>query len=163
MHGNQVLLPTYFWVGALILRTLLYNLSLSFVIPQPPYLQIALVFLVRHYTMPVTRSVTRASELNAEKSTIKSTSKQQNVLHGINSTSMKINAKDPSAAETPPQSCRLIEWISLKDPPNGVVPNSDELFATLQEIHKLKECIIIARGRPRELSEIEWLIIGKQH
>ncbi|KAH2525468.1 hypothetical protein KXW40_008790 [Aspergillus fumigatus] len=109
--------------------------------------------------MPVTRSVTRASELNAEKSTIKSTSKQQNVLHGINNTSMKINAKDPSAAETPPQSCRLIEWISLKDPPNGVVPNSDELFATLQEIHKLKECIIITRGRPRELSEIEWLII----
>jgi hypothetical protein len=113
--------------------------------------------------MPVTQSVTRASEMNAEKTTTKHTSKQQNDLHAINSTTTKTNAKDPSPAERPPQSRRLLEWISLKNPPNGVIPNSDELFATLQEIHKLKECIVIARGRPRELSEIEWLIIGKQH
>ncbi|GIJ83617.1 hypothetical protein Asppvi_002442 [Aspergillus pseudoviridinutans] len=109
--------------------------------------------------MPVTRSVTCASEMNAEKTTTKHASKQQNDLHSISNTTTKTNAKDPSPAERPPQSRRLLEWISLKDPPNGVIPNSDELFGTLQEIHKLKECIVIARGRPRELSEIEWLII----
>ncbi|PKX88843.1 uncharacterized protein P174DRAFT_516426 [Aspergillus novofumigatus IBT 16806] len=87
------------------------------------------------------------------------TRSQQNDLHAINNTTMKINTEDPSAVERPPQSRRLVEWISLKDPPNGVILNNDELFATLQEIHKLKECIVIARGRPRELSEIEWLII----
>lgn len=113
--------------------------------------------------MPVIRSVTRASEMNAEKTTPKRASKQQNDLQAINNTTTKTNAKDPYPAERPPQSRRLLEWISLKDSPNGVIPNSDELFATLQEIHQLNECIVIARGRPRELSEIEWLIIGKQH
>jgi hypothetical protein len=111
--------------------------------------------------MPVTRSVTRASETNAENTSTKHAAKQQNDLHAINNTTTVTNAKDPFPAERPPQSRRLLEWISLKDPPNGVIPNSDELFATLQEIHKLKECILIARGRPLQLSEIEWLIIGK--
>jgi hypothetical protein len=113
--------------------------------------------------MSVTQSFIRASEMNAEKTTIKHASKQQIDLHAINNTTTKTNAKDPTPAERPTQSRRLLEWISLKDPTNGVIPNSDELFATLQEIHKLKECIVIARGRPRELSKIEWLIIGKQH
>ncbi|GAQ47338.1 hypothetical protein AKAW_00172 [Aspergillus niger] len=97
--------------------------------------------------------------MNAEKTTPKRASKQQNDLQAINNTTTKTNAKDPYPAERPPQSRRLLEWISLKDSPNGVIPNDDELFATLQEIHKLNECIVIARGRPRELSEIEWLII----
>ncbi|GFF24188.1 hypothetical protein IFM61606_09057 [Aspergillus udagawae] len=97
--------------------------------------------------------------MNAEKTTMKRASKQRHDLHAINNTTMKTNAKDPTPAERPPQSRRSLEWISLKDPPNGVISNSDELFATLQEMHKLKECIVIARGRPRELSETEWLII----
>lgn len=103
--------------------------------------------------MPVTQSITLASEMNAEKTTTERAAKQQNDLHAIRNTTTETNAKDPSAAERPPQSRRLVEWISLKDPPNGVIPNSDELFATLQEIHKLKECIVIVGGRPRELSE----------
>lgn len=113
--------------------------------------------------MPVTRSATRASQMNAEKTTTKRASKQQNHLHAINNITTKTNAKDPYPRKRPPQNRRLLEWISLKDSPNGVIPDSDELFATLQEIHKLNECIVIARGRPRELSETEWLIIGKQH
>ncbi|KAI2730237.1 hypothetical protein CBS147332_2089 [Penicillium roqueforti] len=42
---------------------------------------------------------------------------------------------------------------------NGVIPNSDEIFAVLQEIQKLQECTGVARGRPQELRNIEWLII----
>ncbi|KAL6884486.1 hypothetical protein GGI43DRAFT_426750 [Trichoderma evansii] len=110
--------------------------------------------------MPNTRSATRASKINAEKNITKRTSKQQNNLSSIINNATKANGKDPFPVEKPR---RLVEWISLKDPSNGVIPNSEDLFATLQEIHKLNECIVIARGRPRELSGIEWLIIGKQH
>lgn len=106
--------------------------------------------------MPVTRSATRASKIKAEKTTTKHTLKQQN--SSIINNTTKANDEDQFPVEEPR---RLVEWISLKDPPNGVIPNSDNLFATLQEIHKLDECIVIARGRPRELSGVEWLIIGK--
>ncbi|KAJ5531580.1 hypothetical protein N7527_004973 [Penicillium freii] len=58
-----------------------------------------------------------------------------------------------------PENRRILEWISLKDAPNGVIPNSDEIFAVLQEIQKLQECTGVARGRPQELRNIEWLII----
>lgn len=57
---------------------------------------------------------------------------------------------------------RLLEWILFKDPPNGLIPKSDELFTTLQEIQKPQECTSIARGCPHELRDVEWLIIGKQ-
>lgn len=110
--------------------------------------------------MPVTRSATRASKINTEKATTKHTSKQQKNLHSIINNTTKANGEDPFPVEEPR---RLIEWISFKDPPNGIIPNRDDLFVTLQEIHQLNECIVIARGRPRELSGIEWLIIGKQH
>ncbi|KAJ5195866.1 hypothetical protein N7449_006345 [Penicillium cf. viridicatum] len=110
--------------------------------------------------MPVTtRSAGRASAKNPEKTTTKRTSNKQNDLHAVNNTTTKANAKDPYPAKMPPQSRRLLEWISLKDPPNSFIPNSDELFATLQEIQKLQGCTGIARGRPHELRDIEWLII----
>ncbi|PTB36098.1 hypothetical protein M441DRAFT_203185 [Trichoderma asperellum CBS 433.97] len=110
--------------------------------------------------MPITRSATRASKINTEKTTTKHTSKQQKNPRSIINNTIKANGEDPFPVEDPR---RLVEWISLKDPPNSIIPNSDGLFATLQEIHKLNECIVIARGRPRELRGIEWLIIGKQH
>ncbi|KAJ5615704.1 hypothetical protein N7537_000818 [Penicillium hordei] len=59
----------------------------------------------------------------------------------------------------PPQSCRLPEWISLKNPPNGIIPDSDELFAALKEIPKLQECTSITRSRPHVLRDIKWLVI----
>ncbi|KAJ5944613.1 hypothetical protein N7516_004781 [Penicillium verrucosum] len=67
--------------------------------------------------------------------TTKRASKKQNDLHAVNNTIAKTNIKYPYPAEIPPQSCRLLEWILLKDPPDGVIPNtdSDELFATIQE------------------------------
>ncbi|KAJ5370454.1 uncharacterized protein N7496_006546, partial [Penicillium cataractarum] len=81
----------------------------------------------------------------------KRTSKQQNGLRVINNTTTKTNGKYPYPATRPPQSCRLLDWISLKDPPNIAIPNSDDLFATLQEMHKLQDCIVIARGRPQDI------------
>jgi hypothetical protein len=113
--------------------------------------------------MPVTtRSAGRASAKNPEKTTTKQAIKKQNDLHAVNNTIKNTNAKDPYPAKMPPQSRRLLEWISLKYPPNGIILNSDELLATLQEIQKLQECIGIARGRPHEPRDFEWLIIGKQ-
>lgn len=110
--------------------------------------------------MPVmTRSAARASKINTKKTTTKRTPKQQNNLQAINNSTTKPNSKDPFPTEQP---CRLVEWISLKDPPSGVILNGDDLFAILQEISRLQACKVIARGRPRELSGIEWLIIGKQ-
>ncbi|UKZ71039.1 uncharacterized protein TrAtP1_012006 [Trichoderma atroviride] len=107
--------------------------------------------------MPViTRSAAQASKINAKKTTTKRTSKRRKNLQAINISTTKPNGKDPFPTEQP---CGLLEWISLKDPPSGVIPNGDELFAILQEICKLRACIVIARGRPRELSGIEWLII----
>lgn len=55
---------------------------------------------------------------------------------------------------------KLLEWISLKDTADGVVPESDRLFSLLQELGQQKGCQVVARGRPRELSDIEWLMIG---
>jgi hypothetical protein len=104
--------------------------------------------------MPVTRSVTHAA-------------KQRSEVNEVKNTIPKTNAKDsyPSKSgksQKLPQHHSLLEWISLKDSPNDVVPNSDQLFSTLQEMHQLKGCKAIARGRPRELSDIEWLMIGKK-
>lgn len=79
-----------------------------------------------------------------------------------NPKAMKTNPKDPIPAKMP-ENRRILEWISLKDAPNGVIPNSDEIFAILQEIQKLQECTGVARGRPQELRNIEWLIIGTQY
>jgi hypothetical protein len=105
-----------------------------------------------------TRSATRASAVKPKKTTRKRASKEQKHLPAVNNTVAKTNGKNPSLEQTPPG---CLQWISLKDPSNGVIPNNDEIFAILQEIQKLRECIGIARGRPHGLSDIEWLIIGK--
>lgn len=98
--------------------------------------------------MPVTRSATRAA-------------KQRSEVNATQNPMPKTNAKHPYPSKSP-QHRSLLEWISLKDSSNDVVPNSERLFSTLQEIHQLKGCRAIARGRPRELRDIEWLMIGKK-
>lgn len=56
---------------------------------------------------------------------------------------------------------RLLEWLSLKDTADGATFDGGKLFCLLQELYQQKGCQFVARGRPRELSGIEWLIIGK--
>ncbi|KAJ5709584.1 hypothetical protein N7493_009875 [Penicillium malachiteum] len=76
----------------------------------------------------------------------------------VNNIVAKTKGGETSPAEmlAPP---RILQWITLKDPANGVISNSDEIFSILQEIQKLPECICLARGRPEELNDIEWLLI----
>lgn len=63
-----------------------------------------------------------------------------NDLHAVNNTITKTNGKYSYPAKIQHQRCRLLEWILFKDPPNGLIPKSDELFTTLQEIQKPQEC-----------------------
>jgi hypothetical protein len=70
--------------------------------------------LLLHHLMGATRSVTRASETNAEKNTAKCASKQQNNLRATNNTTTNANAihlqrKDHLRVTI------LLEIISLKD------------------------------------------------
>ncbi|CAI7639056.1 unnamed protein product [Penicillium pancosmium] len=122
--------------------------------------------------MPVTRSATRAAELQSENSnTAKPTAKQaQATTKSSTSATLGKSGKKKKTAkykkpssdseyEDKPQERSFLEWISLKDLPGGVIPNSDDVFSILQEIQKLKGCTSVHRGRPYKLSDIEWLMI----
>lgn len=124
--------------------------------------------------MPVTRSATRAAELESEKSNIAKPTAKEIQATTKSSTSATLGKsgkkrriakhREPSSDseyEDQPQERSFLEWISLKDLPSGVIANSDEVFSILQEMQKLKGCTSIHRGRPYELSDIEWLMIGK--
>jgi hypothetical protein len=43
----------------------------------------------------------------------------------------------------------------------AITPNSSGLFSLLQELNQQKGCQGVVRGRLRELSGIEWLIISR--
>ncbi|KAJ5814021.1 uncharacterized protein N7503_000771 [Penicillium pulvis] len=48
---------------------------------------------------------------------------------------------------------RLIE---LRDPTDGVIPNTSEVFSLLQQLRKQKGYQAVARGRRSEPDGIEW-------
>jgi hypothetical protein len=128
--------------------------------------------------MPVTRSATRAAErstrLNhtkADTTKAKSTDAKPTKPKTTKSKITKAKAAQPSTlsatsdageSETSLKSRhgRLLEWLSLTDTADGVIPDSDRLFCLLQELRQQKGCQVVARGRPRELTNIEWLMIG---
>lgn len=120
--------------------------------------------------MPVTRSATRAAARSTRSrrvqvnpieftktakttkaKTVKAKTKQPDTLSATRAVSL--NYVSPRG--------RLLEWISLKDLAGGVAPDNGTLFGILQELCRQKGCQVVARGRPHELSGMEWLIIGK--
>lgn len=54
----------------------------------------------------------------------------------------------------------LLELLSLKVA-SDTTPENGRLFGLLQHLFQQNGCQVVARGNPRELSGIEWLIIGK--
>lgn len=55
---------------------------------------------------------------------------------------------------------KLLELLSLKVA-SDTTPENGILFGLLQQLFQQNGCEVVARGSPRELSGIEWLIIGK--
>jgi hypothetical protein len=130
--------------------------------------------------MPVTRSTTyaerrtRSNHAKADTTETKCTDAKYSKPKTTKSKITKAKAAQPSTLSTTvgagqsgtslkhaSRRVKLLEWLSLKDKADGVVPGSDKLFSLLRELGQQKGCKVVARGRPRELSDIEWLIIGK--
>lgn len=55
----------------------------------------------------------------------------------------------------------MLERLSLKDTSDGVTSDGGGFFCLLQELYQQNRCQVVAKGHPRELSGIEWLIIGE--
>lgn len=110
--------------------------------------------------MPVTRSATRAAERNTTKTSTTKVTQAKAVQPSSLSATREAGEGETSFNTISPRQ-RLLEWLSLKDVSDGVTPDNGRLFSLLQELYQQKGCQVVARGRPRELSGIEWLIIGK--
>lgn len=99
--------------------------------------------------MAVTRSATRAaSQLTKSRNTKKQTAKSKRTKAKPTNTNKSLN-------KTAPHRERLIEWITLRDPIDGMITNRSEIFSLLQQLRKRKGCQVVARARPSELEGIE--------
>ncbi|KAJ5625619.1 hypothetical protein N7510_001928 [Penicillium lagena] len=107
--------------------------------------------------MPVTRSATRAAERSTKSNLTEAT--QPKAAESSKSSALGKTGKSKPSFKYASQRVRLLEWLSLKDTADSVIPNGDELFCLLQKLYQQKGCQVVARGRPRELNDIEWLII----
>ncbi|KAJ6016849.1 hypothetical protein N7451_000228 [Penicillium sp. IBT 35674x] len=124
--------------------------------------------------MAVTRSVARAmSQLTKPRVTKKSKTTRRKVMKAQANKKNTTKKNTPEARTTeanekkagihaPPYRERLIEWITLKDPADGVIPNKSELFSILQRMRGWGGCQVVSRARPSGLDGIEWLVVEWQ-
>ncbi|KAJ5533503.1 hypothetical protein N7494_010055 [Penicillium frequentans] len=124
--------------------------------------------------MAVTRSVARAINQHTKpgvtkkskttmRKVVKAKANKENTTKKNASEAKSTQANEKKAIiHDPPYRERLIEWITLKDPTDGAVPNKSELFSILQRIRRRKGCQVVSRARPSEINGIEWLLIEWQ-
>ncbi|KAJ5809267.1 uncharacterized protein N7503_001485 [Penicillium pulvis] len=125
--------------------------------------------------MAVTRSAARAlgqltkpgvtkKSKTTRKRMMKAKANQENTTKKRFSVAKSTKANEKKAIiHDPPYRERLIEWITMKDPIDGVIPNKSELFSILQRIRGRKGCQVVSRARPSELNGIEWLVVEWQN